>query len=205
MVLSMADGVLPQRRKGRVDCGEARSLFDLLMDRELVPSERDLLLRHLEACEGCRREYELLVRIEKTVGSMALEAAPARLTRSVMDEIAGARAVERLVGIAAGAAGIVTALLFGIDLARRGVMGAALERLGRVMGASWEGLRQAGSTLQERVGGLEGSHGGGGGDALLVSLIALAVAIFLTLQTVRLSKELAREWHNGSLVPPHGS
>lgn len=183
-----------------MNCDEARRLIDLKLDGELDPSGVQRLTRHLDGCERCRRDHALLHRIERAIESISIERAPAYLTSAVGQELERVRLAGQRARLAAacGAGGVA---VFGATrLFLFGLSWLTQERLaGAVDG--WSGaLNRATLPLQERAPALlESLSELSGAGAVVYTVIGLA-GVFLALQALRISKELAIEWHPDSVA-----
>ena len=66
---------------------QAQELFGLLVDEELAPGEERALKSHLDACAGCKQEFEQYARTVSLVRSLDRERAPRELTAQVMKRV----------------------------------------------------------------------------------------------------------------------
>ncbi len=67
-------------------CRVARSLIDPYTSGELGLKERAQVLRHLDACRPCSREFEEATRLRRLVGrAVRSEAAPERLRQNIRE------------------------------------------------------------------------------------------------------------------------
>lgn len=179
-----------------MDCSEARELFNLKLDGTLGKGQADALDRHLRTCDGCRREFESLRRIDCSLDSIILEKAPARLTAVVMKDVAKGRVIERVARVAAPLAAAVS---IGFYLLRPALEGAAritAEGLdGTMSGLSqtfqqWSGaFATTESELLERAAEVPR-------DGIPPLVVAGAAAIFLVVYALRLWRALALEWYD---------
>ena len=70
----------------KISCEKARALFDPKIDNEISKQEQELLEKHLDSCESCRREYAELLAIHKAMRELAVEIPP-QLHEHVMASI----------------------------------------------------------------------------------------------------------------------
>lgn len=67
-----------------MDCNEARPLLDANADHELTPPQSLDVQRHIESCEACRRESEMVRAMKGAVRSAAYHRAPEDLRARIM-------------------------------------------------------------------------------------------------------------------------
>ncbi|BCF97369.1 hypothetical protein PPGU19_019380 [Paraburkholderia sp. PGU19] len=67
-----------------MDCNEARPLLDANADHELTPPQSRDVQRHIESCEACRREGEMVRAMKGAVRSANYYRAPDELRAKIM-------------------------------------------------------------------------------------------------------------------------
>ncbi|MEM5366709.1 anti-sigma factor [Paraburkholderia azotifigens] len=67
-----------------MDCNEARPLLDANADHELTPPQSRDVQRHIESCESCRRESEMVRAMKGAVRSANYYRAPDELRASIL-------------------------------------------------------------------------------------------------------------------------
>ncbi|MEM5437181.1 anti-sigma factor [Paraburkholderia diazotrophica] len=67
-----------------MDCNEARPLLDANADHELTPPQSLDVQRHIESCEACRRESEMVRAMKGAVRTAAYHRAPDELRARIM-------------------------------------------------------------------------------------------------------------------------
>ena len=114
----------------RLECGEIRELFSVMLDGELADGERGRLEKHLLVCEECRLEFELWQRIADTLrGEEACGEPSADFCAGVMSRIRREAEVKprrklagawRVPAAAAAAAVMMFAGSWGVSVALKG-------------------------------------------------------------------------------------
>lgn len=75
-------------------CSKVRVLLSAMLDGELGRSEEEAVLRHIKACEPCKRELEELRKLRGFLGALPSEPLPLRVKMAFLSAIG----VERAVG-----------------------------------------------------------------------------------------------------------
>ena len=70
-------------------CDSFRSRFDDYHDDLLLPAAAESVRSHLQACEGCREEYGLLVSCIGVIRGIEAPAVPPRALRRIVDTLSG--------------------------------------------------------------------------------------------------------------------
>lgn len=70
---------------GGVDCGAVFAKLDLILDRELPPSELDRMQGHLEACLPCSDRADFETRLRAVVRERCVDEAPPELVARIRD------------------------------------------------------------------------------------------------------------------------
>lgn len=70
-------------------CDQHRSRFDDYHDDLLPPAVAEAVRSHLQACDGCREEYGLLVSCIGVIRGIEAPAVPPRALRKIVDTLSG--------------------------------------------------------------------------------------------------------------------
>ncbi len=130
-----------------MECAKCKERLSAYLDQETTAPETLAIQRHLEVCEGCRRELAALRRLSAALGDLAVPA-PAGLARQVRRRLAPRRAPwQRAMSLAASlvlgmvAGGGITKGLYHAPGGGNGSELAALEEvLQDFPPSSWEGI-----------------------------------------------------------------
>ncbi len=175
-------------------CEDARYLFDLAIDGTLDSGRANGLAKHLEDCERCTREYELLCRVDHALDSLRVERAPAWLTEAVMKSIARRRALERVTRITAP---LIAAASIGFCVLRP-MLDTAFQMVAGMFDSAVSGLSRSCRQMAHVLGGKEAAVLERAPDLSNESVAAVvaagAVAAFLIVEAVRLWRQLALAW-----------
>ena len=177
-----------------MDCTANRRLMDEKLDGSITSDEARALEAHLSACSSCRREWEMLVAVDRVLAKDSLSRAPAGFEQSVVAEIARCAEARRRIesigipaacGVAAVAAGYgvyrvvnweaARSLVRGIGEAANGTLAPLAEPIAR---------RSDFVTTWSREPGTVG----------IVLAFAVAAAVFLGVSALRFVRQNALEW-----------
>jgi anti-sigma factor (TIGR02949 family) len=78
-----------------MDCNEARALLDADADHELSPPQSRNVQRHIESCDACRRESEMVRAMKGAVRSATYYRAPENLRARIMAALPPTDLAER--------------------------------------------------------------------------------------------------------------
>ena len=177
-----------------MDCAANRRLMDEKLDGDITSDDTRVLEAHLSTCSSCRREWEMLVAVDRVLADDSLSRAPAGFELSVVSEIArrveARRRIESIgipvaCGVAALGAGYGVHRIVNWEAARSLVRGIG-EAANGVLAPFAEPLAQAPDLVM--TWSQEPSVAG--------ALLALAVtaAVFLGLSALRFAKQFTLEW-----------
>ena len=177
-----------------MDCAANRRLMDEKLDGSITSDDARALEAHLSACSSCRREWELLVAVDRVLAGTSLSRAPAGFEQSVVAEIVrrveARRRIESIgipvaCGVAAVAAGYGVRSVVNWEAARSFVRG-----IGEAANGALTPLAEPSARAPDFVTAWSQEPG------VVGALLALAVAavFFLGLSALRFAKQFTLEW-----------
>ena len=178
----------------RVDCAANRRLMDEKLDGNITSDDARALEAHLSACSSCRREWEVLVAVDRVLADAPLERAPAGFERSVVAEIVRCAEVRRRIesigipaacGVAAIAAGYGVRSVVNWEAVRSFVRG-----IGEAANGALAPLAESATRTPDFVAAWSQEPGTVG----VVLAVAVAAAVFLGVSALRFIRQNALEW-----------
>ncbi len=169
--------------------------MDEKLDGNITADDARALEAHLSACSSCRREWEVLVAVDRVLADVPLERAPAGFEQSVVAEIVRCVEARRrsesigipvACGVAAVAAGYGVHRVVNWEAARSFVRGIG-EAANGVLAPLAEPLARTPDFVTTW------SQEPGAVGALLA--LAVAAVFFLGLSALRFVRQNAFEWH----------
>jgi len=168
--------------------------MDERLDGDITSDDARALEAHLSACSSCRREWEVLVAVDRVLADDSLSRAPAGFERSVVTEIA--RRVEtrrriELIGIPAACG--VAALVAGYGV-HRVVNWEAARSFVRGIGEAANGVLAPFAEPFARTPDFVTTWSQEPGVVGTVLAFAVTAAVFLGVSALRFVRQNALEW-----------
>jgi hypothetical protein len=157
---------------------------------------------HLKSCERCRHEFDMLSRIDLAMTSLGVASAPTRMRDAVMREIERSARANRRAGTAVAvttACAVVYAVVTPLNLGLGWLTPQRLEGTWKIVSDAFG--RFSGFVASRSPAIVEGPPVLSG-EGVLLYAVAGAVVTFLVFEAVKLSRDLAADWHSDSYVSP---